>query len=162
MFSESHGTGRPRRWAMFKIVNAIFYVLGACIAWRLLPSDLTTWQTVHGWFSRFRDSPLFEKINHALVVADRERVGRETSPTAAIIDGPSVETTESGGPRGTSPLASEIAGKLKQFETVGSIKGHRGLDKNLYMPKPLLRSIPSCMYYSDSGYVSSISNYTRP
>jgi len=43
---------------------------------------------------------LFEKINHALVMADRERVGREASPTAAIIDSQSVKTTESGGPRG--------------------------------------------------------------
>ena len=31
----------------------------------------------------FRDTCLFEKINHALVIADRERVGREASPSAA-------------------------------------------------------------------------------
>lgn len=98
--SESHETGRPRKWAMREIVNAIFYVLRGGIAWRLLPPDLQPWQTVYGWFSRFRDSALFEKINHALVMVDRERVGREASPTAAIIDSQSVKTTESGGPRG--------------------------------------------------------------
>ena len=31
---------------------------------------------------------------------DRERVGREASPSAAIMDSPSVKTTEAGGPRG--------------------------------------------------------------
>jgi hypothetical protein len=35
-----------------------------------------------------------------LVMADRERVGREASPTAAVLDSQSVKTTESGGPRG--------------------------------------------------------------
>jgi transposase len=33
-------------------------------------------------------------------VADRERVGREASPTAGIINSQSVKTTEAGGPRG--------------------------------------------------------------
>ena len=48
----------------------------------------------------FRDEGRFERINHALIMLDREQVGREASPTAAIIDSQSVKTTEAGGPRG--------------------------------------------------------------
>jgi transposase len=85
---------------MREIVNGIFYVMRAGCPWRLLPSDLPPWGTIYRWFAAFRDTGHFEKINHLLVMADRERVGREASPTGAIIDSQSVKTTESGGPRG--------------------------------------------------------------
>jgi transposase len=68
--------------------------------WRLLPNDLAPWGTIYRWFAVWRDDGCFERINHALVIADRERVGREASPTAAIIDSQSAKTTEAGGPRG--------------------------------------------------------------
>jgi transposase len=93
-------TGRPRLWAMREIMNAIFYVLRSGCAWRLLPKDFPPATTVYGWFLRFRRQGLFETINHHLVMQDRERVGREASPSAAVIDSQSVKTVEAGGPRG--------------------------------------------------------------
>lgn len=93
-------TGRPRRWSLREIMNAIFYVMRGGIGWRLLPSDFPPRSTVFRWFHRFRDDCLFEKINHRLLMLDRERCGREASPTASIIDSQMVKTCESGGPRG--------------------------------------------------------------
>ena len=98
--SRPDARGRPRRWPLREILNGIFYVLRGGIAWRLLPSDLPPKSTVFRWFSLWRDTGLFETINHLLVMVDRERVGREASPTAAVLDSQSVKTTESGGPRG--------------------------------------------------------------
>ena len=69
-----------------EIVNGIFYVMRAGCPWRLLPRDLPPWGTIYRWFAKFRDDGLLEKINHSLVKADRERVGREASPSGAIID----------------------------------------------------------------------------
>ena len=76
---------------MREIVNGIFYVMRAGCPWRLLPSDLPPWGTIYRWFAKFRDDGLLEKINHSLVMADRERVGREASPSGAIIDSQSVK-----------------------------------------------------------------------
>jgi transposase len=67
--------GRPRAWPMREIVNGIFYVRRAGCPWRLLPNDLPPWGTICRWFAAWRDDGRFERINHALVMADRERVG---------------------------------------------------------------------------------------
>jgi transposase len=69
-------TGRPRAWPR-EIVNGIFYVMRSGCPWRQLPTDLPPWGTVYRWFAAWRDACLFEKINHALVMADRERLGRQ-------------------------------------------------------------------------------------
>lgn len=84
-------TGRPRQWPLREIMNAIFYVLRGGIAWRLLPKDFPPMTTVYGWFLRFRRERLFQTLNHDLVMVDRERVGRQASPSAAVIDSQSVK-----------------------------------------------------------------------
>jgi len=83
--SES-GCGRKRARPMREIVNAICYILCGGVAWRFLPVEFLPWRAVYRRFARFRDDGTWETINHHLVMWDRERVSREGSPTAVVIE----------------------------------------------------------------------------
>ncbi|MCJ2029095.1 IS5 family transposase [Methylobacterium sp. J-043] len=87
-------TGRPWRWPLRAILDGIQYVLRTRCAWRHLPLDFPPWSTVHCWFLRLSKTGVFERLAHALTLADRERAGREASPTGGILD---AQAARSGG-----------------------------------------------------------------
>ena len=92
-----HG-GRPRKVDPREIINGLLYILVTGCQWRQIPKDLPPRSTLYGYFQRFDWDGTLLRINHALYVQCREKVGRQASPTAAIIDSQSVKGAEKGGP----------------------------------------------------------------
>jgi putative transposase len=93
-------TGRPRTVALREILNALFYLVRAGCAWRLLPKEFPGWTTVRYYFDKWTRDGTWERLNAALLALVRQQEGREASPSAVIVDSQSVKTTEVGGPRG--------------------------------------------------------------
>lgn len=114
-----HG-GRPRTTDIREVFNAIFYILRAGCAWRLLAHDFPCWKTIYHYWREWRISGLWERINNILRQTLRRKIGREIEPSAAVIDSQSVKTTERGGLRGYDG-GKKISGRKRHLlvDTVG-------------------------------------------
>src|SRR5258708_38407299 len=97
--------GRPALHTRREIVNAILYVVRGGNQWRAMPHDLPPWQTASYYFRIWRNDGTWERLHTALRERTRRQLGREATPSAAILDSQSVKTGQRGARAATTPTS---------------------------------------------------------
>ena len=84
-----------------EVFNGARWIVRAGASWRMLPHDLPPWHTVYQQTQRWVKAEVFEAIAQDLRMLLREIAGRDPQPTAAILDGRTLQSSpESGGRAG--------------------------------------------------------------
>jgi transposase len=86
-------TGQPATVELRDVFNAILYLNRTGIAWKYLPHDFPSHNTVYAYYAAWRDEGILERIGYDLAGLARAKEGRKPEPTAAILDTQSVKTS---------------------------------------------------------------------
>ena len=157
--------GRPVALDRRSLLNAIFYVVRAGCAWRLLPSDFGPWQTVYGYFRFWSQDWTWEFIHDVLRDCVRKTEGRRVAPTAAIVDSQSVKTPDQAGERGYD-AGKKISGRKRHVavDSMGLILALMitpAAAQDRDAARPLIKTLVS-MYgrlqiiWADGGYLGAL------
>ena len=162
--------GRPVKLDRRSLLNAIFYVVRAGCAWRLLPSDFGPWQTVYGYFRVWSQDWTWEFIHDVLRDCVRKTEGRRVAPTAAIVDSQSVKTPDQAGERGYD-AGKKISGRKRHVavDCLGLILALMitpAAVQDRDAARPLIKALVS-MYgrlqiiWADGGYLGALVNWVK-
>ncbi len=84
-----------------EVFNGLRWLVRAGVTWRMMPHDLPPWHTVYQQTRRWLDADAFGAIVQDLRSLLREIEGRAPQPTAAVLDGRTLQSSpESGGRAG--------------------------------------------------------------
>ncbi|MEC4020337.1 IS5 family transposase [Streptomyces sp. H27-D2] len=164
--------GRPEEYCRRQVVDAIFYVADNGCKWRNLPVDFPPWRTVHAIFTRWYQDGDVDAVHNDLRDLVRQAEGRETDPTAAIIDSQSVRAAETVGAdsRGYD-AGKKVAGRKRHvitdclglllvvMVTTASVQDRDGAKPALSHLRELFESIT--LVWADGGYAGKLVTWAK-
>jgi len=90
----------PRReHDLREVYNGLRWIVKTGSQWRMMPHDLPPWYTVYQQMRRWLKAGVFEAIVNDLRALLRQAEGRGASPTAAILDARTLQSTPESGER---------------------------------------------------------------
>ena len=88
-----------RDFPLREVFNGLRYIVRTGAPWRWMPHDLPPWHVVYQQSQRWIKAGVFESLAHDLRAVLRIADGRKESPTAAIIDSRTLQSTPESGAR---------------------------------------------------------------
>jgi putative transposase len=114
--SARAAVGRPRKHDIREVVNALSFMISTGCQWRNIPNDFPPWKSVNYYFMKWRRLGTFEQIEIELLHAIRVREGRNSEPSAGIMDAQAVDCPTSGDNRGYDK-AKNVKGRKRHILT---------------------------------------------
>ena len=108
---------------MREVFDAVRYVVKTGCQWRMLPHDFPDWTVAYQQARRWMQAGVFEQVAHDLRVILRLVNERDPQPSAAILDGRTLQSTpESGGRAGYDGAKKKNGSKVHAaVDTLGNL-----------------------------------------
>jgi transposase len=146
-----------------EVFNAVRWAVKAGSPWRLLPHDFPPWPAVYQQARRWLAAGCFEAMAHDLREVIRVAAGRSPSPTAAVLDGRTIQSTpESGGRAGYDGykrrngskvhVAVDTLGLLLAVRVTAASEQERAQVRDLAADVQAATGQTVTLAYADQGY----------
>jgi putative transposase len=162
--------GRRRKYERRHVLDALFYMARSGCSWRMLPHDFPPWSTIYSQIRRWKHDGVWPRLHDRLREEVRLAQGRQTEPSAAVMDSQTVKAGDHAGERGYDAgkktngrkrhiLVDMLGLLMAVVVTTGKVQdrdGAKAVLRNARGLWPRLRVI-----FADGGYAGQLVDWVK-